>query len=656
MHLGKCWRPIGIALAVLAGTCVLVHSTRCPVLAWQRSVTSKVSSSHDAAQAVAIGPNGEVFVVGCLSAPRDNSYAVAMRLAPRGGSRVWQRRITGTRKKGERCECLQAVGVDHGGNPVVAGSVTNVDTYVDFFVAKLGRADGRELWRYTATGLWSASDDEALAVAVDGAGDVIAGGRVEKADDDSDFAVVKISGSDGREIWRRVFPGPCAQDQAGALTVDITGDVIAIGMISQAVGPYVCDPVDFDVVKIAGVDGAEIWRRDLAGTDDYPLSVAVNGERDLLVAGNAEQPTPDGESIWTLVVARLSGEDGTDIWRMAVEDPLAEGPYLPRAVVIDNAGDAIVAGSYLATWIPYRRDLIAVKVRGETGEEVWRSTIADGYASAMSLDALGNVVVAGRLGQDLAAVQLDGKTGEVIWTQIVDGTATGEECANYRPRCSHCDEGEAEAVVVTGEGRVVVAGYLCNAHGRGSDEDFATIGFSDRLAGSRLRLKDSRADGSVGVLSLLSLDPGILAPARGSSGDPAIYGADLQLSNPRTGETTSVSLPATGWSHKRSLLGAQAYLYKGRRGDSPRCTLKIESGKLLKARCRGRGLFALDEPSQGSLAVRLTLGNEGFPYCMLFGGRIHRDRGGATGGVFSAVDADAPLACRAGPTTTRTAP
>jgi len=128
------------------------------------------------------------------------------------------------------------------------------------------------------------------------------------------------------------------------------------------------------------------------------------------------------------------------------------------------------------------------------------------------------------------------------------------------------------------------------------------------------------------------------------SASPMLRGGVLELRNPTTGETVVAPLPATGWRARTSGDGeAVAYSYRDPHLTAGPCkSVVIQTGKKLQASCRGTGLgFSLDEPTQGSLAVKLTVGT--FSHCMLFGGAVPAETD--TIGFFKAEDAAAPPTC-----------
>src|SRR5207249_4067541 len=151
--------------------------------------------------------------------------------------------------------------------------------------------------------------------------------------------------------------------------------------------------------------------------------------------------------------------------------------------------------------------------------------------------------------------------------------------------------------------------------GRATPFDFAdgTINGVQLLAGKRFLLKDNQ-DPSRRRLRWLARDARVTLPPPVSD-RPTVAGATLLLLNPTTGETASVVMPATGWTQQ-----ANGFRYKdpGTVNGAVQRAL-VRGGKLVKLVAKGSGIgFTLDEPSQGSLGVVLTIG--GSRYCTLFGG------------------------------------
>ena len=85
-----------------------------------------------------------------------------------------------------------------------------------------------------------AGDLQAEDVAIDGSGDVFAAGRLLNTTSGQDFAVIKVDGATGAELWRAEVDGYAiggAYDAATALAVDGGGDVLAVGFLESVGRP-----------------------------------------------------------------------------------------------------------------------------------------------------------------------------------------------------------------------------------------------------------------------------------------------------------------------------------------------------------------------------------------------------------------------------------
>jgi hypothetical protein len=104
-------------------------------------------------------------------------------------------------------------------------------------------------------------------------------------------------------------------------------------------------------------------------------------------------------------------------------------------------------------------------------------------------------------------------------------------------------------------------------------------------------------------------------PVRGSAGDPTAGGATLQVYNSNgSGELVTVALPASGWSAVDTDQTPRGYRYKSASTTAAitRVTLRAN---LIKIRGgKSDWAYTLNEPSQGRVALRLTMGNQ-FRWC-----------------------------------------
>ncbi|HXC50765.1 MAG TPA: parallel beta-helix domain-containing protein [Candidatus Limnocylindrales bacterium] len=151
------------------------------------------------------------------------------------------------------------------------------------------------------------------------------------------------------------------------------------------------------------------------------------------------------------------------------------------------------------------------------------------------------------------------------------------------------------------------------------------------IPGDKLRLRVA----SSGKQNLLWVSRGdeVLAPAAGSSDDPTITGANLQVLS-SSGDTATFGLPAASWTRS-----ADGGAYKFRRaGDGTSAThVSLRDGALL-VRGDATGV-PVAEPSPAWIGMVLTVGTT--RYCSLFDSGIRRSRAGR----FEAAGAPAPAAC-----------
>jgi len=112
--------------------------------------------------------------------------------------------------------------------------------------------------------------------------------------------------------------------------------------------------------------------------------------------------------------------------------------------------------------------------------------------------------------------------------------------------------------------------------------------------------------------SSTKLDPvanRIVPPGRGTGGDPTLGGATLEVYNSAgSGERVTVALPASGWS----VLGADGFRFKA--SGAPVRSVSVKRDRIKVSGGGASFGYTLDEPRQGSVALRLVLGT-GAAWC-----------------------------------------
>lgn len=262
-----------------------------------------VEGANGVGRRLALGEDGFVYAAGHAVAEAGDVDVVVVKIDPATGAVGWRTPIGGSAGGGD---AVEDIAVCSTGQVVVAGRLAETGSDDDFAVVALATADGMERWRHLADGDLAGDDaDEALSVTIDGVGEVIAAGVLGDAATGEDLVVTKLGGARGAVLWQVVAKGAGADpDRARAIVSDIAGDVVVVGQIHTADRRD-----DLAVLKLAGTDGAERWRRLIDGPrsgNDVGLDVAFDGAGDVVVAGRLRNEDTGNE----MAVVKLSRASG----------------------------------------------------------------------------------------------------------------------------------------------------------------------------------------------------------------------------------------------------------------------------------------------------------------------------------------------------------
>lgn len=553
------------------------------------------------AEAVALDANGDVLV-GSFG-----DVSTVIKLDRQSGTELWQYNA------GPR---VYDLATDGAGDVAVAADLDD-----SFFVSKVDGGTGTELWQQVLVGSAPSGLQRAHGVAFDPNGDVVAVGFVRNANATSStpaFTVVKFGGTTGAVLWRVEIPGGNARE----VVIDAAGDVYVAGTLSNR----------FVVVRLDRATGGEIWRTEVLGSADrgFAFAIALGGGGRVVAAGRLSEAFNSD-----IAVVTLDGGTGAVDWMRRIDGP-AGGSDQALSVDVDAAGDCLVAGQ-VDNGVT-RHQPIALKLRGTSGEELWRYELV-GTDTSSSVGSRFSAVVAGPAGDAFAAgfvyninrladfvvVRLDGSTGTVAWRNELDGSF-------------------AVDIAVDASGDPVAVGAFRHPlqHLAVVDMDGET-GASGATEGRTFLAKDP-GDPKKRLIKVLAKDGLIASPSPGSALDPRVTGATVRFLNPTTTEEATFFLPpGPGWKGLGNPPGDRGYRYKGGAGDACN-TVSIRHRKQWKAVCRGKNgdvPFTLDEPSQGSLAASIQFGASA-PQCTVFGGTVIKDEVGRFKAVKSAGGSDCP--------------
>jgi uncharacterized delta-60 repeat protein len=232
---------------------------------WTRSYNRPGEADEDIPVAIAVDHNGNVIVTGySYSTNTDYDYCT-MKYSP-DGTLLWQRFYDYTPSHDE--DQPMALAVDASNAVVVTGYSYSENTDYDIATVRYGtNGDTSFAARYNRVP--ANSDDEGCAVVTDPFNNVYVTGFSYDTGSDYDYTMLKYNSS-GTQQWLQRYDHNGCDDEACAMALDGALNVFATG--------FTVDPVNDDdvvTVKLNGTNGAFIW----AHTYDDPMHSADDPER-----------------------------------------------------------------------------------------------------------------------------------------------------------------------------------------------------------------------------------------------------------------------------------------------------------------------------------------------------------------------------------------
>jgi hypothetical protein len=326
------------------------------------------------ATAVALGPSGDVVIVGSFAGGMDMGGGVltsaggtdiVVAVTDRMGLHKWSRRFGDSGAQG-----ASAVAVGTDGAVVVGGFTGGV---VDFGGGPLGGAGGNAafLVKLTSAGahVWSkvlgdgTGQSVVSAVAVAGSGDVVVGGSFAGTLNLGGGALTSAGGNDmflatlnsaGAHLWSKRFGGASADDVT-AVALDGTGNIYLGGSISWTVnmggGSLVAAGSTDGVLASYTAAGEHRWSRVFGDAAAQTVSALAVSTQALYVAvtfagaadlGGGALVSAGGND---MLVARL-GLDGSHEWSRSLGDSSGQEA---RALAVGANDTVVLAGDTRGT-------------------------------------------------------------------------------------------------------------------------------------------------------------------------------------------------------------------------------------------------------------------------------------------------------------------
>jgi len=390
--------------------------------AWVRRYNG-LGNSGDAASAIAVDGSGNVYVTGHSDGGWTGVDYATIKYYPNGDT-AWVRRYNGP---GNSYDYAQAIAVDGSGNVYVTGSSDGSWTFRDYATIKY-YSNGDTAWVRRYNGLGNL-DDVAWDISVDVSGNVYVTGYsvVRESTQYHDYATIKYY-PNGDTAWVRTYNGPGnLGDYAVAIAVDGSGNVYVTGQtLGSGTGNH------YATIKYHP-NGDTAWVR-IENSGYWASAIAVDGSGNVYVTGqhggsgeNIDYATvkyyPNGDTAW---VRRYNGPRNVDdvALDIAVDDS-------GNVYVTGETDGHWVSPDYDYGTIKYYPNGDTAWVRRYNGPQN-----LDDIAYAIALDGSGNVYVTGESGGSWTSQDYDYGTikyypnGDTAWVRRYNGPGNSGDAAS----------------------------------------------------------------------------------------------------------------------------------------------------------------------------------------------------------------------------------
>lgn len=398
----------------VAGIAAVLFGAATPARAWRTSL-----AGAGRAHAVAALADGRVVAAGELAGAAEDMFTVAQ-FEPTTGAELWRAQ--------PGPGGATSIEIDNAGDLLVAGSL---GAKGGVGIVKFDDADGSEAWRFRVPNVELGARGRVPAGRAANGDAYLAVTRNVENRDIRKAGVYRLAGSDGSAAWKRSlgrrlvvdlavdsggYPIVATSESAtapiklyklnrsnGAVLwtqpTDFRADEFAFAVLSNddlALAGGVAPGGAAELAVLAGIDGAELWRKALGASPGATVRLAPTKDAGLLVS------TDDVDTALSSTVARYAAVSGAVAWSTAL--PGAGGADCGTTALLSGPGNVPIAGG-CATIPPADGFRFQVaKLGADTGVRLWTrgidGTSPDGSAPAgpvlaLGSDASGNLVAAG---------------------------------------------------------------------------------------------------------------------------------------------------------------------------------------------------------------------------------------------------------------------
>ena len=371
-------------------------------------------------------------------------------------------------------------------------------------------------------------NDYATALVVDAAGNVYVTGSSEGSSTSHDYATIKYNAS-GVQQWVTRYNGPISSvDRASALAVDAAGNVYVTGYSLVSITSY--DYANYATIKY-NASGVQQWvaRYGVPGNSgDQATALAVDAIGNVYVTGSSRVSST---SYYDYATIKYNAS-GVQQWVARYDGPGNSDDYA-TALAVDAAGNVYVTGSSIGSSTSYDYATIKYNV---SGVQQWVTRYdgpgnSDDQAKALAVDAAGNVYVTGYSNSlstlhDYAKIKYNA-SGVQQWVARYNGLGNSND--------------QATALAVDATRNV----YVTGTSGRNNGTIYTTIGYFQRRITTN---SATNVDPTFAILNATVNPDGLSTTVKFQYGTTTNYGSEALASpNPVMGNNpVSVSAKVNG--------------------------------------------------------------------------------------------------------------
>ena len=376
---------------IVVGTClgagtgndvVVVNYSPDGALHWSTTIAGPGASS-DEARAAALDSLGDIYVTASTGIFPDLNI-LTIKLTP-SGTESWRRSWAG---RSDKADVPAGIVVDSAGNAYVTGYTTAANGLTGWVTTKYESDSGLPLWTVVRLGEGGGIDAPAAIALGPGGTPYVTGcsPSVKK----EDYVTVKYS-TDGVEQWASFYDySGNATDQAVAIAVDAAGDAYVTGRSATAPPPDGLN--QYATVKYDNNSGAQVWAQRYVGTGGQNSATAIAlGDSTVYVTGSS-QGSAGVDDYATIAYDKSSGNES---WTTRFDGTPAKTDE-PAGIVVLPSGMILVTGTSVNR--KDKGDFATLRYTA-AGKKAWvaryDSPFGDVTATAIAYDSHSNPIVLG---------------------------------------------------------------------------------------------------------------------------------------------------------------------------------------------------------------------------------------------------------------------